>query len=74
MGRLSVFDAEFRALSARASELAARYLAGLDSVATFPNATIRGRFALRACIVNHRTTEKDIDAVIEEVLAAAKKV
>lgn len=37
------------------------------------NATIRGRFALRACIVNHRTTEADVDAVVEETLAVAKE-
>jgi len=36
------------------------------------NALIRGRFALRACVVNHRSTEADVDAVVEEVLAAAK--
>jgi aromatic-L-amino-acid decarboxylase len=36
------------------------------------NATLRGRFCLRACIVNHRTTEADVDSVIPEVLAAAK--
>jgi glutamate/tyrosine decarboxylase-like PLP-dependent enzyme len=35
------------------------------------NATIDGKFALRACLVNHRTTEADIQAVIDEVLAAA---
>lgn len=35
------------------------------------NAMLRGGFYLRACIVNHRTTEDDIDAVIPEVLAAA---
>ncbi len=35
------------------------------------NATIGGKFALRACLVNHRTTERDVDAVIEEVLAVA---
>jgi aromatic-L-amino-acid/L-tryptophan decarboxylase len=35
------------------------------------NATLRGRFALRACLVNHRTTEADVDAVVPEVLAAA---
>lgn len=34
------------------------------------NATLRGKFYLRACIVNHRTTEKDVDAVVPEVLAA----
>jgi glutamate/tyrosine decarboxylase-like PLP-dependent enzyme len=37
------------------------------------NATIRNRFALRACIVNHRTTEADVDAVVDETLAAARE-
>ena len=37
------------------------------------NATIRGAFALRACIVNHRTTEADVDAVVEETLAVTKE-
>jgi glutamate/tyrosine decarboxylase-like PLP-dependent enzyme len=36
------------------------------------NATLRGKFCLRACIVNHRTTENDVDSVISEVLAAAE--
>jgi glutamate/tyrosine decarboxylase-like PLP-dependent enzyme len=36
------------------------------------NATLRGKFCLRACIVNHRTTADDVDGVIPEVLAAAK--
>jgi aromatic-L-amino-acid decarboxylase len=35
------------------------------------NASVRGRFVLRACIVNHRTTQQDVDAVVEEVMAAA---
>jgi len=37
------------------------------------NATLGGRFALRACIVNHRTTDQDVAAVIQEVLAAAQE-
>lgn len=37
------------------------------------NATLRGQFALRACIVNHRTTDQDIAAAIQEVLAAAQE-
>jgi aromatic-L-amino-acid decarboxylase len=36
------------------------------------NATLRGKFCLRACVVNHRTTETDVDSVIPEVLLAAE--
>lgn len=35
------------------------------------NASLAGKFSLRACIVNHRTTNADIDSVVPEVLAAA---
>ncbi len=35
------------------------------------NASVRGAFVLRACIVNHRTTDADVAAVVDEVLAAA---
>jgi aromatic-L-amino-acid decarboxylase len=38
------------------------------------NASIAGKFCLRACIVNHRTTDADVDSVVPEVLAAAKEV
>jgi aromatic-L-amino-acid decarboxylase len=37
------------------------------------NANIGGTFGLRACIVNHRTTDDDVAAVVEEVLAAAEQ-
>ena len=36
------------------------------------NAKLRGAFALRACFVNHRTTDADVDAVVDEVLRAAE--
>src|SRR5579884_3098692 len=36
------------------------------------NASIRGKFAVRACFVNHRTTDADVDGVVDEVIAAAK--
>lgn len=36
------------------------------------NATLEGKFALRACIVNHRTTDADALAVVDEVLASAQ--
>jgi len=35
------------------------------------NASLQGRFSLRACIVNHRTKDSDIDSVVPEVLEAA---
>ena len=38
------------------------------------NAVLAGKFCLRACIVNHRTKNADVDAVLPEVLAAAKEV
>ena len=38
------------------------------------NATIGGRFGLRACFVNHLTTEADVEAIISEVIAAAGEV
>jgi len=34
-------------------------------------AELKGKFCLRACIVNHLTTDADIDRVVPEVLAAA---
>ena len=38
------------------------------------NAVIHGKFALRACVVNHRTTEDDVKAIVSEVLAAAAEL
>jgi len=38
------------------------------------NATLKGRFALRACIVNHRATDADVLEVVNEVMAAAKEL
>ena len=38
------------------------------------NATIRGRFALRACFVNHRATDDDVRAITSEVMAAAEDI
>jgi len=38
------------------------------------NATLEERFGLRACFVNHRTTEADVGEIVPEVLAAAEEV
>ena len=38
------------------------------------NATVHGQFALRACFVNHRTTDDDVRAIVSEVMAAAAEL
>jgi aromatic-L-amino-acid/L-tryptophan decarboxylase len=38
------------------------------------NATIDGHFGLRACFVNHRTTEQDVHSVVSEVLSPAREL
>ncbi len=38
------------------------------------NASLRAKFCLRACVVNHRTTDADIEAIPAEVLAAAHEL
>jgi glutamate/tyrosine decarboxylase-like PLP-dependent enzyme len=38
------------------------------------NATIQGHFALRACIVNHRTTAADVEQIIHEVIAVGREL
>lgn len=38
------------------------------------NATLERRFALRACIVNHRSTPADVEAVVEEVVKVGRAV
>ncbi len=38
------------------------------------NAVVRGAFGLRACFTNHRTSDADVAAVVDEVRAAAMEV
>jgi aromatic-L-amino-acid/L-tryptophan decarboxylase len=37
------------------------------------NASIHGQFALRACFVNHRTRQHDVEQVVDEVLAVGRE-
>jgi aromatic-L-amino-acid/L-tryptophan decarboxylase len=45
-----------------------------DGVVYLSNAVIGGRFALRACIVNFRTTSDDIHAVIDHTVAVGREL
>jgi hypothetical protein len=38
------------------------------------SATVRGKFALRACITNFRTTRADIDETLEIIREAAREL
>jgi glutamate/tyrosine decarboxylase-like PLP-dependent enzyme len=38
------------------------------------NAELKGKFCLRACIVNHMTTDADIETVVREVLDTAREI
>ncbi len=38
------------------------------------NATINGRFALRICVVNHRSTRANLDEAVSEVLAVGREL
>jgi glutamate/tyrosine decarboxylase-like PLP-dependent enzyme len=38
------------------------------------NATIKGDFALRVCVVNHRATRADLDEVVNEVLTVGREM
>ena len=38
------------------------------------NATIHGRFSLRACIVNHRATLTDVELIVREVLTVGREI
>lgn len=66
----------FRWKDAPAEELDRRNTAILHEVirrgrVCLSNASVHGAFALRACILNHRTTDADVAAVVAEVTAAA---
>ncbi|HEX9919197.1 MAG TPA: aminotransferase class I/II-fold pyridoxal phosphate-dependent enzyme [Pyrinomonadaceae bacterium] len=45
-----------------------------DGRAYVSNASLRGRFALRACIINFRTTRRDIEATLDIIREAAHSV
>jgi len=38
------------------------------------NATVNGRFALRGCVLNYRTTRQDMETLLDDVRAAAAGV
>ena len=45
-----------------------------DGDSYLSNATINGRFALRACIVNYRTTAADVERLLDTIRRVAARM
>jgi len=45
-----------------------------DGSSYLSNARLRGRFALRGCVLNYRTTERDMEILLDDVRRAARTV
>lgn len=69
----SVPQAERAGLEGELDQLNERIMLSVQrgGQAYLSNATVRGRFALRACITNFRTTQVDVDKTLEIIRAAA---
>ena len=75
--RLATANAEERVrIEAELNELNERILRAVQrgGRAYVSNASLRGKFALRACIVNFRTTRRDIEATLEIIRDAAREI
>ena len=67
--RRGMSDAELNQLNERVMERVQK-----GGRAYLSNATVNGRFALRACITNFRTTKRDIEETIAAVRDAAESL
>ena len=67
--RSGMSDAELNELNERVMGLVQK-----GGRAYVSNATVKGRFALRACITNFRTTKADIEETVEAIREAGKSV
>ncbi|HEX8090440.1 MAG TPA: pyridoxal-dependent decarboxylase, partial [Blastocatellia bacterium] len=45
-----------------------------DGGAYLSNARVRGRFSLRGCVINYRTTERDMQTLLEDVRRIAERI
>ena len=70
----SAAGADLASLNSELDQLNTRIMHAVQrgGEAYLSNATVKGKFALRACITNFRTTRTDIDETLEVVRAAAE--
>ena len=74
--RLAGNDAERQSVDAELNRLNERIMRRVQrgGKAYLSNAMLRSRFALRACIINFRTTRADIDLTLKVVRDAAREI
>jgi glutamate/tyrosine decarboxylase-like PLP-dependent enzyme len=72
---LSIFCFRYKNAEGDPNALNERILIALQRAGSsyLSNASLRGQFALRGCVLNYRTTERDMDQLLEDVRAAAAK-
>lgn len=81
---LSIFCMRYLPTGFRHAELTAEQQLELDRIneqlmlrvqrgggSYLTNATVNGRFALRGCVLNYRTTRKDMETLLDDVRRAA---
>jgi glutamate/tyrosine decarboxylase-like PLP-dependent enzyme len=73
---LSVFCFRYKDAEGDLNALNERILIALQKAGRsyLSNAGLRGKFALRGCVLNYRTTEPDMDQLLEDIRAAAASV
>ena len=73
---LSVFCFRHKAHAGDLSEWNERLLLALQRGGSsyLSNATLRGNFALRGCVLNYRTTERDMEILLEDLRRAAAEL
>lgn len=73
---LSVFCFRYKSGQGHLNQLNERILLDLQRGGRtyLSNATVNGRFGLRGCVLNYRTTEEDIQRVLEDVRAAGQRI
>lgn len=69
---LSIFCFRYKNGKGDLNALNERILIALQKAGSsyLSNATLRGQFALRGCVLNYRTTEEDMERLLEDVRAA----
>jgi glutamate/tyrosine decarboxylase-like PLP-dependent enzyme len=71
---LSIFCFRYKKGKGDLNALNERILIALQKAGSsyLSNATLRGKFALRGCVLNYRTTTQDMDQLLADVRSTAK--